>query len=1274
MHPIFYVSPADVALLNDSQARELVARLCRAECLRIGASESSVEWGGDQKAADGGVDVSVSMNPSEHQAGFLPSHETGFQVKAEKSFPASKIYGEMCPDGELRETIRQLAKKSGAYVIVSTKENCAKETSLKKRISAMTKVLERNGLHEKLKIEFYHQRKLADWIEQYPAIAVWVKHSINQPISGWQPYRAWAYHESDVNAEYCVDERLKVITPNCPVGTSVLDAILELRETLVVAGSSVRLVGLSGVGKTRLVQALFDDRIGNESSVLSKNSVIYTDLSDQPSPQPNAMIQSLAVAPSRTLLIVDNCGAALHSKLVDSIKSNSSSTSLLTIEYDIKDDLPDATAFFRLDSSSDEIIRDILFRKFPSLSQVDIETATKFAGGNARLALALAGTCTTTGELAQLQDEALFRRLFFQQRETDSALLNSAETCSLLYSFDFEETTEGSELETLAGIAEVSVSKLFGDVRELENRGLVQRRGRWRAVLPHAISNRLAAKALRRIPPGIVEQLLTDSTTNRVTKSFAHRLGFLHQSEQAQRIVLKWLAPGGRMGNLSRLSEDDYDLFIRIAPVNQKATLDAVFRCLSEPLSEKDLYLVDRFSQTTRSLAYEPDNFDRAIEILIRFALLRIQDNSQRDLASETICTLFYPRYSGTHATIEQRATVIQQLLSSSDEDRIKLGCDLLAATLKTEDLQVLHSFEFGAHQRDFGWRAKTDEEFKSWFKTFVSIAQIAGGQANSTGLNIRHKFAQNFPGLWERVGICNELEKAAEKFHSVDGWADGWNATRLLLSYADELPEESKAQLKSLCEKLKPSELTAEIRAKVLSDWSYSLSINTGNGVDSWTNYCNEFKQLGIEFGKEASWSQLLPELLSRNDSQFVSSFAVGVGSSVQDIRQLFDKAKTVWYSIEEQSRAIQFMTATFCGWAQDRKKEETTDALLWLLQDETWGQFFPAFEYGVPLDDSSYERLKTSLELGFADASQYFVLHYPKSENFNTKELGELLNLIAAKEEGKPVVAATLAQMTYGSEEKPSAYRARLLECSIQFLKSIDESVLSRNEYSRTPDFVYVVAFVLKEGVEEEFFDSLLERFLEIHLQPTVPTMGRGRFLEPFFEFWPRETIEKVYALSESTDSSAARRLIRSFDNYRRENPMTKAPVDQLLGWCKSDQGKIDFLTNNFPVFANEKNLERHGETLGMSELFRELFNQTTAKNRMLDLIKKRVYPSSWSGSLARIIRLRTQTLDELKVGQNQQTVEMVAAHQEELLEFAKAEELRESETDKRENERFE
>jgi hypothetical protein len=72
MHPIFKTTPQQVAQLNDEQARELLARLCRAELAKLSISQASVAWGGDQRAKDGGVDVLVEVRPPAGLKGYIP--------------------------------------------------------------------------------------------------------------------------------------------------------------------------------------------------------------------------------------------------------------------------------------------------------------------------------------------------------------------------------------------------------------------------------------------------------------------------------------------------------------------------------------------------------------------------------------------------------------------------------------------------------------------------------------------------------------------------------------------------------------------------------------------------------------------------------------------------------------------------------------------------------------------------------------------------------------------------------------------------------------------------------------------------------------------------------------------------------------------------------------------------------------------------------------------------------------------------------------------------
>jgi hypothetical protein len=87
---MFEITSDEIALLNDEDLRSLIGRLCESEMRRRGISPSCVRWGGNQNAADGGLDVRVDLPEKVEAEGFIPRPNTGFQVKAEDT-PASKI-------------------------------------------------------------------------------------------------------------------------------------------------------------------------------------------------------------------------------------------------------------------------------------------------------------------------------------------------------------------------------------------------------------------------------------------------------------------------------------------------------------------------------------------------------------------------------------------------------------------------------------------------------------------------------------------------------------------------------------------------------------------------------------------------------------------------------------------------------------------------------------------------------------------------------------------------------------------------------------------------------------------------------------------------------------------------------------------------------------------------------------------------------------------------------------------------------------------------------
>lgn len=338
---MFDITSEDISQLNDIDLRELVGRLCEAELVSRRLSPSAVTWGGNQTAADGGLDVRVALSAGVTIEGFIPQASTGFQVK-KPDMPKGKIIAEMRPAGTIRPVIKELADKAGAYVIVSSTGSTA-DSALCNRQNALREALEDVDNADQLHTDFYDRTRIATWVRLHPGLIAWVKERVGKALSGWRSYGPWAAPDEGVDAEYLLDDKLCLHLGkhrDKPAQT-VAEGIDELRDELSQPGKIVRLIGLSGVGKTRLVQALFDARIG--VCPLPVSLAVYTNLSDDSDPQPTGLASDLIANRTRAILIIDNCPPDLHRRLSDLCRGKTSTISVLTVEYDVRDDQPEFT-------------------------------------------------------------------------------------------------------------------------------------------------------------------------------------------------------------------------------------------------------------------------------------------------------------------------------------------------------------------------------------------------------------------------------------------------------------------------------------------------------------------------------------------------------------------------------------------------------------------------------------------------------------------------------------------------------------------------------------------------------------------------------------------------------------------------------------------------------------------------------------------------------------------------------------------------------------------
>jgi hypothetical protein len=1267
------VTSEDIANLADDDLRSLVGQLCEADLRAHGFPASAVTWGGNQNAADGGVDVRLSLPPDKLIGGFLPRARIGLQVK-KTDFTPAMIAPEMRPSGILRSSIAALALENGAYIIVSSGTN-ASDSALSDRIKAMRDAVHNADSAEALLLDFYDRSRLATWVRSHPGLMLWVRRRIGKAVSGWRGYDAWALSPEGIHDTYLTNDEARIhVETRDEHGIPITDGINRIRDVLRQPRGVVRLTGLSGVGKTRLLQALFDDRVASGS--LDPALALYTDMSDNPDPQPTGMAHDLIATRNRAIVIVDNCAPDLHRRVSEVCRAADSTVSVITVEYDIRDDEPEGTEVFRLEPSTPGLVADLIERRFPDISKVDANTIGEFSGGNARTAIALANTLAKKESLAGLQDEDLFTRLFHQRQGQDESLLMAAQACALLYSFQGEALTgAAAELPVIATLIGSSAQNLFARVAELKRRDLVQKRGEWRAVLPHAIANRLAVMALQKIPLEIIEGQFT---TERLLRSFSRRLGYLHDSEEALRVVTKWLAPDGLLNDVAHLNDLGMAMFNNIAPVAPTVTLAAIERALSTLSAQgttPQKSWRDRMAYLLRSLAHDASLFERCFAGLMKIADAE-PDNSQSRPAHEALKSLMHLYLSGTHASVEQRLNLIAPLLHSAEPAQRSHGVELLRAMLEASHFSSSYGFEFGAHTRDWGYVPKTRSEEQHWYLHILAVVRPLACSDLPVADMVRSELASAFRGLWYKGDeVQSKLEEIAHAILQRAYWQQGWIAVRMIITYGPEdAPEEWRARLRALETLLRPKNIIQQVQAIVLSQSSGGLDIaDSDEDDDKPLSSYERANAAAEELGKEVSKDQmllstLLPNLVKGDGGHGgrLASFGMGLAAGASDRPGLWNTLTQAFATAPADNRHV----GVFCGFLMGTNKSDGLGCELFLeeaLHHETLASCFPVLQTAVPITERGAQRLKEALAMGKAPVWQFRFLGWGRASDVITgADLKELLLLIARLPDGYAVATDILSMRFHSERDKKVVHLPELIEAGRTLLS---EATFDNRDNMHD----YRMSMIIKACLPGEggivAARSVCEKFKAGLSDYSVYIFHYDQMLAELFRAQPRIALDVF--LGDGSENSD------SIDTHGFEDPLShhKNPVDavatnELLGWCERDPDtRYIAVAKSVSFFEVSKDTPPQWAPIAL-----ELMNAAPQPTKVLEVFIDRFSPRSWSGSRATIIESRAKLLDTL-IDHPNSAIATMAREKRPILHMAtERERKREKQRDRERDERFE
>jgi hypothetical protein len=573
----------------------------------------------------------------------------------------------------------------------------------------------------------------------------------------------------------------------------------------------------------------------------------------------------------------------------------------------------------------------------------------------------------------------------------------------------------------------------------ISRRDLVQHRGRWRAILPHAIANRLAARALEEIPIPTLQQLLLKDGPEHIYRSLSHRLGFLHSSPEAISIVREWLSADGLLGEIAHLNDLGLEMFRNAAPVAPEAAVAVIERALQSANIPNSRTLL-RCNAVLRSLAYDPSLFDRCIAMM-RTVVLAGNFNDGSTEEAKMFASMFSPYLSGTYATVEQRLAVIRDLLLSDKAKMRILGQRALDAALKTQDFISHYGFDFGARSRDFGYSPDTHEKILHWYGSTLSLCESIVSSGSSSAEAVNAIVADHLRGLWRHAGILDEIEQFCKTVVAKRFWPTGWAAVRSIQHFdSKHFQPEVTERLQSLESLLRPRDLLQQVRATVFATgfarWHLDLDDSLGDDYGARAARMEGFaRALGTSVARdEAAFDELLPEMFPRNGR--TGSFGAGLAEGATDIARTWNQLVRQFSLADSKERSPQVLRGylSVVGKTDPALVDSFLDAA---LEDDALAEHIPSLECSIEIGQKGFDRLMRSLERARTPIHAYSSLNYCAStDGLVAEQVRQLIIRIASMPGGINVAIEILVMNLDHGARRGQASETELISAGKQLL----------------------------------------------------------------------------------------------------------------------------------------------------------------------------------------------------------------------------------------------
>jgi hypothetical protein len=302
--------------IEELSAEQLTKLLQMLLCLEVKKKDLQGFYYVSQKitTADGGEDGRITVNDAT-ASNWLGHELTLFQCKATNLTP-TKISAEFLDEDTtthvkyVKPVIKDVLDKGGDYNLFMSIDASTRR-GIDNRIDKMEEACKSVGLnYRRAQFKVYDANKIAEWATEYISTVAYVLECNGK--SRPDIFRTW--HQWGQDIQVSLGFKFQQV--------AVIDKITELKN-LVKSENAVRVIGHSGIGKTRLVYETFkhDPSFSDTQQNILNASVVYYDYGLV---QGNELAKYVLSFKENTvgIIVIDNCPNDMHAALAALVNSN----------------------------------------------------------------------------------------------------------------------------------------------------------------------------------------------------------------------------------------------------------------------------------------------------------------------------------------------------------------------------------------------------------------------------------------------------------------------------------------------------------------------------------------------------------------------------------------------------------------------------------------------------------------------------------------------------------------------------------------------------------------------------------------------------------------------------------------------------------------------------------------------------------------------------------------------------------------------------------------